>query len=69
MIQWKNSQPELAENREKWNPEVNTIKYGSIGDVSIISIALSSKLSDVVGSGPRAGGRTRAVPKPLGGLV
>jgi len=33
---------ELAENREKWNLEVNTIKYGSIGDV----IALSS--SDVV---------------------
>ena len=31
---------ELAENREKWNLEVNidTIKYGSIGDV----IALSS---------------------------
>jgi len=33
---------ELAENREKWNLEVNTKSYGSIGDV----IALSS--SDVV---------------------
>ena len=26
---------ELAENREKWNLEVNTIKYGSIGDVTM----------------------------------
>jgi len=33
---------ELAENREKWNLEVNTNKYGSIGD----EIALSS--SDVL---------------------
>jgi len=27
---------ELAENREKWNLEVNTIKYGSIGDVVVV---------------------------------
>jgi len=29
---------ELAENKEKWHQEVNTIKYGSIGDV--IHVAL-----------------------------
>ena len=37
---------ELAENREKWNLEVNTIKYGSIGDV--IALPVSSYSSDVV---------------------
>jgi len=35
---------ELAENREKWNLEVNTIKHGSIGDVT----ALSTCSGDVV---------------------
>ena len=44
-LQWKNS-PELAENREQWNLEVNTIKYGSIGDV-IIRQWLGLGLADI----------------------
>ena len=28
---------ELAQNRDKWNLEVNTIKYGSIGEVTAVS--------------------------------
>jgi len=39
---------ELAENREKWNLEVNTytIKYGSIGDVIALSSYCSSDVVD-----------------------